>query len=291
MGTAGYVNSLWEKKRVVTEVYKSSVLTEMSEFGVPNKGLEKSVALVQYEPYWCGGLGMLDKVEFGHVSCKHTAVFPTYFLSYKRLTPPQGGAEAGSAVQVHGDSDVGKTYGACATPSPKCTDGQIREWVERQHLLGGSQKWVQRGGRKTFNTSDDTFTITPSLNEDATLVKHHAMSFTDARARAAEEEPWRRRNIGASASLQGPPSLSVAFPTILQVPPLLGALGLLMVTIGISVGVTISTGGDCCKSRRTADNSDSEEDTDVLAAKSPMAREIWLARNLTESACRSSVGP
>jgi hypothetical protein len=198
--TTQYVKNLWEKSSVVTEVYKSSLLTEdlgkigelpgaqsmiseMGQFGEPNTDLEKVAALVEYSPFWCGGGGPLSGYSrfskllaqgselagrVGHVRCQHLAAFPIYLLGIGRsppaLDPPVTPEMASLAAP-------GSALLACTTPSASCTDGQIREWIERQLKLGGVQRWVQFGGRETFDNSDDTFNIEPSLAQEARVVQ------------------------------------------------------------------------------------------------------------------------
>jgi len=165
--TAAYVRSLWDDYKVVTEIYKSSVMTENKAFGIPNQGLEGLGVLVKYKPQWCGGLGALGhlnplaNLDIVHLSCHHMAVFPMYFLGYgqqaARLVPDTRVAQAqpGSAI-----SD-------CSTPSAGCSDGQIRQWVERQFAVEGQQLWSQAEGSSTITSSDDAYELEPSLADEA----------------------------------------------------------------------------------------------------------------------------
>mmetsp|Transcript_85711 Transcript_85711/g.239582 ORF Transcript_85711/g.239582 Transcript_85711/m.239582 type:complete len:510 (-) Transcript_85711:178-1707(-) len=173
--TAGYVKSLWDTKQVVTEVYKSSLLTEMKLLGEPDKELEKLAALVLYHPTWCGGLGPVTSEmfgQFGNLDCRHGAVYPLYFLSFGVPPPPLTPSVSVKAMP-------GSAVTNCSTPSPSCTDFQVWEWVRRQHSLHGAQKWEQLSGRNTFDVSDDEFGLTPALgqNGDAdTMVEESANS-------------------------------------------------------------------------------------------------------------------
>merc|ERR1712014_343205 len=54
--TAGYIKNLWETKQVVTEMYKSSVLTENELLGEKDRQLERLATRVIYKPQWCGGV-------------------------------------------------------------------------------------------------------------------------------------------------------------------------------------------------------------------------------------------
>jgi len=153
--TAGIVKSLWENNRVPTEVYKSSVLTELDFLGAPDHALEGHSVLVHSDPAWCGGLGPItDKPlgEFGNLECKHCAPFPSYFLQYGHPAPTL--VNMGQNVQ-------GTVLVSCPTPSSTCTDDEIGKLAERQHILVGKQRWEQQTGFGTFTTSDDTFALTP----------------------------------------------------------------------------------------------------------------------------------
>merc|ERR1719230_2427426 len=54
--TTGIVRKLWKDKHVVTEIYKSSPLTQKESFGYPAEDLEGLATVVHYEPTWCGSL-------------------------------------------------------------------------------------------------------------------------------------------------------------------------------------------------------------------------------------------
>lgn len=167
--TAVYVKSLWEDYKVVTEVYKSSVMTENKAFGVPNEDLERQTVVVKYEPHWCGGLGALGNLnplanlDIMHLSCHHLAVFPMYFLSYGQPSPQV------IPAQLAGQAQPGSAISTCGTPSAICTDGQIREWVERQIAVEGRQVWTQAQGEKTITSSDDAYKLEPTLEDEAQL--------------------------------------------------------------------------------------------------------------------------
>mmetsp|Transcript_45868 Transcript_45868/g.127249 ORF Transcript_45868/g.127249 Transcript_45868/m.127249 type:complete len:576 (+) Transcript_45868:103-1830(+) len=172
--TAETVKSLWETRQVVTEVYKSSVLTQKEAFGYPAEELSHLATLVIYTPRWCGdgGTGALAVAgqmvgqmvgqtpgEMPHLRCYHDAVFPAYFLQFGlspgKLNPPS----------PQNDALPGSALASCSTPSSACNDLQIRQWVERQQAgdVDGSQRWDQVTGMATFNLTDDTFELTPSL--------------------------------------------------------------------------------------------------------------------------------
>ncbi|CAE8629379.1 unnamed protein product [Polarella glacialis] len=186
-----YVQKMWDSYKVVTEVYKSSVLTEsdgesaysqlksmvksgasgglqdtlVGTMGGGNRNLplERMAALVEYKPDWCSGVAGMSG-DMAHLGCRHCAVFPMYFLSFGRqpapVNPPpiaQNSALPGSALR------------SCVTPSAACTDGQVREWVERQFALQGGQAWTQVAGESTFDLSDDSFAVNPSLDDNFQL--------------------------------------------------------------------------------------------------------------------------
>merc|ERR1712151_748445 len=52
--TTEIVRKLWTDKHVVTEIYKSSPLTQRESFGYPAEDLEGLATVVHYEPTWCG---------------------------------------------------------------------------------------------------------------------------------------------------------------------------------------------------------------------------------------------
>eukprot|EP00418_Pyrodinium_bahamense_P076490 CAMPEP_0179054808 /NCGR_PEP_ID=MMETSP0796-20121207/22977_1 /TAXON_ID=73915 /ORGANISM="Pyrodinium bahamense, Strain pbaha01" /LENGTH=563 /DNA_ID=CAMNT_0020751443 /DNA_START=103 /DNA_END=1792 /DNA_ORIENTATION=- len=164
--TTVIVRSLWDQYKVVTEVYKSSVMTEHKAFGIPNEDLEKLGTLVRYKPHWCGGLGalsslkMLANLDIMHLNCRHDAVFPLYFLSYGQSAPPV------IPAQLVGQAQPGSAISTCSTPSAMCTDGEIREWVERQFAVEGSQEWTQASGTDTISSSDDAFKLEPGLQDE-----------------------------------------------------------------------------------------------------------------------------
>lgn len=155
--TTGFVKSLWTSKQVVTEIYMSLVLTEMDEFGVPDFDLQQNSVLVKYDPGWCGSIGPLYHTDVAHVTCRHHAIMPNYFMSYGYPAPaalpasPPGLGQTGSAAQH------------CQTPSARCSDGEIREWYARQLALSGQQAWTQSTGLLTFDLADDTYTIAPGI--------------------------------------------------------------------------------------------------------------------------------
>jgi len=242
--------------KVVTEVYKSSLLTELEKFGAPNQELANFATLVLYEPHWCGGMGMPEKVEeFRHLECKHIAVFPTYFLNYK-LAPPRLSAPLQDRDM---EAEAGSAVKACLTPSSTCTDGQIREWIERNILLGGAQKWVQQSGKSTFNTSDDTFELSPGLDQSAEGVKRHAMSFATVRAQSAEEPWWQHR------------VKELVVPTLF----LLGCGTVL------GVGVRVGCGFARRKVSEELSGSSDEENVGSVIAKQPMVRDLRTGRAST----------
>merc|ERR1712187_169228 len=103
--------------------------------------LETLSALTIYQPDWCGGLGPINTqslAQFGHLYCKHSSVIPHYFLEYGELSPS---LSVGQPVLE-----------SCPVPSSVCTDMELRELVDRQHMVAGQQQWKQEAGIDTFDT-------------------------------------------------------------------------------------------------------------------------------------------
>jgi len=139
--TASIVKRLWEIRGVVTEVYKSSPLTELT-----------LTPLV--------GLGHVDHA----LECKHCAVFPLYFLQYGHPAPPLT-----AGTRHLGIDPVFKT---CPTPASSCSDEEIQRLVQRQNMLGGRQRWEQATGFATVDVSDDTFSLLPDETVDLSKEAH-----------------------------------------------------------------------------------------------------------------------
>lgn len=184
MQTADTVAFLYDQKNVFTEVYKSSPLTEMSQYGVPNTPLDDYAALVQYNPNWCGGLGSFASWDLSHFSCRHDAAIPVYFLGFSApprpimapppLTPPN----PASAIAT------------CPTPSASCGTADIWQWVKRQRHLQGQQKWVQTEGINTVAVTDDVFSLAPDIATAANAQNSAANEFIEV---AAPPLPKRER--------------------------------------------------------------------------------------------------
>jgi len=163
-------------------------MTEHKMLGLINKPLDAMSVLVNYKPNFCGsfvfgnfGAEMLNEIDIMHLSCRHMAVFPLYFLSYGQPAPPLepkmvGGAKPGSALTN------------CTTPSASCNDGQIREWVQRQTAVEGRQRWVQVEGSYSLGTDDDTFSLRPGLDEEAKLDPGGAANLLVMRAAKSDTE-------------------------------------------------------------------------------------------------------
>jgi len=166
--TTGIVRKLWNDNHVVTEVYKSSPLTQKEAFGYPAEDLEALSAVVDYIPTWCGNLPseMISSVtgDMQNLGCYHAATMPYYFLQYgmspRMLNPPP---PTNNAV-------IGSALYSCSTPSSTCTDLQLREWIERQVAVNGKQRGGQQTGMDTFNQSDDSFKLTPDLMQASEMV-------------------------------------------------------------------------------------------------------------------------
>eukprot|EP00929_Paragymnodinium_shiwhaense_P015111 TRINITY_DN123129_c0_g1_i1.p1 TRINITY_DN123129_c0_g1~~TRINITY_DN123129_c0_g1_i1.p1 ORF type:complete len:562 (+),score=104.32 TRINITY_DN123129_c0_g1_i1:67-1752(+) len=155
--TASTVRQLWDKSHMMTEIYKSSLLTQKPAMGYPNKELAEVGTVVLYKPNWCGGdSGLLTEVA--HLQCYHNAIIPLYFLRFgiqpAPLNPPQ----------VLPDVMPGSAIANCSTPSAACSDLEIREWVDRQNQVDGTQLWQQTTGQETFDPMDDSFALAPALN-------------------------------------------------------------------------------------------------------------------------------
>mmetsp|Transcript_57465 Transcript_57465/g.126183 ORF Transcript_57465/g.126183 Transcript_57465/m.126183 type:complete len:596 (+) Transcript_57465:95-1882(+) len=260
--TAVYVKSLWEKHGVITEIFKSSVLTELSEFGVPNEDLERLATLVEYEPHWCGGLGPLSRADIGHLQCRHCAAFPLYFLAYGRPSPPI------LPRMPPNVSEPGSAASTCATPIASCGDDQVADWVKRQHHLDGKQKWTQAAGAETFDTGDDAFKLTPSLQFEAMLgASGRANDFVlrapklsavvgSTVATSSSGEPWQ-------AAVQ---HLRIAGP-ISRV-PILSVVVVLSGVIGLSCIVSGVRGSDLGQRRYCTTGSGSDSDDDDTTVRS-----------------------
>jgi len=273
MALPGYVGNLREKYGVVTEVYKSSAYTEdmnqlfpeglmnqinqvgsvkeiVTQLGEANHELEKVATVVQYQPDWCDSKstinskfstianhlpGVFEKVsEFDDLECRHAAVLPLYLAGYG-LPPPRLTSQAATAI----DGQPGSAIEGCATPSATCTDGQIKEWVDRQKSVKGIQRWTQSGGKSTFECIDDTFSITPELNEKNDEVVILAAT---ERPPQASQEPWWH--------LQGAVSKVAAF----------GAMGLLALAV---LGISVRLGAGLYRHACSGDGSDSDDWKDL----------------------------
>lgn len=185
--TVQMVEHLWSSKKVVTETYKSSLLTEKSAeespyselkslvengmggvektlvgtlaSGMKAEDLERASTLVKYEPEWCGGVGANEYGDVEHVACRHSAVVPMYLMSYGRAPPPQTPLPAEKAAP-------GSALGSCMTPSAACTDDQLRQWVQRQlDMAPTRQMWDQSFGQNTFANIDDAYILDPSIKQ------------------------------------------------------------------------------------------------------------------------------
>jgi hypothetical protein len=173
--TASVVQRLWQESRVVTEIYKSSELTQNDRLNNPNVDLSKLGTLVIYKPTWCGTetgavstvIGLAGMPTTTENSCYHAAMFALYFLHFGLMpsalnpAPPTVTASVTSALR------------ACPTPSASCGDDQLREWVDRQNVthVAGGQRWTQATGMDTFNMSDDSFTLMPPLSGTSEVVE------------------------------------------------------------------------------------------------------------------------
>ncbi|CAJ1357570.1 unnamed protein product [Effrenium voratum] len=186
--TVEFVQQMWKSKRVVTEIYKSSLLTEKSAedspyselknivengavsgfehtlvgnlaSGMREEDLERSGTLVKFEPDWCEGVASNTMGDVEHVGCRHCAVMPMYLLSFGSAPAPISPAPTERA-------EPGSALSSCMTPSASCTDGQLREWVQRQlDMQPTRQSWKQIAGQDTFRESDDGFLLDPSIEQ------------------------------------------------------------------------------------------------------------------------------
>jgi hypothetical protein len=183
------VQTLWKDFHVAVEVYKSSLITERSTFGIVNSELENKTALVRFHPEWCPGIaqslvtGMAQAVTGGSTTwadydCPHMAVIPMYFLSLTRPPPPVM-MSAGLSYDASLASP-GAALQNCSTPSASCTDCAIREWMEQQNAVPSSQVWEQKGGRNTFTLSDDNFQLLPTPGPEDIVVRKDAVEYCAA---------------------------------------------------------------------------------------------------------------
>mmetsp|Transcript_74346 Transcript_74346/g.150985 ORF Transcript_74346/g.150985 Transcript_74346/m.150985 type:complete len:203 (+) Transcript_74346:10-618(+) len=179
---------------------------------------------------------------------------------------PLDGAEMGSAARD------------CPTPSATCTDSQLREWVERQLLLGGTQRWVQKAGRDTFDTTDDAFALEPKLGLEGALSE--GGEFTVASDPVPEARAVVERSTPRFIVVADPEAGSGPLPAALKVwpPPtsaLLGAFLLICAACAACAAACVS--GRCCLFRRKQTSGElTESDEDVamtrMSPRSPMVR-------------------
>lgn len=119
--TGDIVKKLFIAGKAVTEVYRSSLLTENMWLGNPEDAMNKYASLLVMQPDWCGNIMALE--------CRHCAVVPLYFLR----------APENASIVYRQDN-----------PPMSClTD-------EATGSLVGLQ-WDQLGGKKTWDRADDTF--------------------------------------------------------------------------------------------------------------------------------------
>jgi len=296
--TVEFVKNLWESKNVVTEVYKSSILTEggsgesnsaVSQLkklvqngaaasaedalvgnlasGSQNGDLERAATVVKYEPDWCsgvvGGSMVSSSGDVKHIGCRHCAVMPLYLLGFGRVAPDLqpapslGIAEPGSAIR------------SCETPAASCTNGQVREWIQRQLVLQRDQSWNQVGGQNTFDGIDDTFTVTPTLEETAQL------GLTTA------------NSIVLSTALELPPANQVPLWLQILTSPLF-LIPAVAVCIGSIVGTVICV-------LRSDGSEDSEEEQELTGSRkdAPSGYEGLIAENGSDASflTAGSAGP
>jgi len=190
--TTQYVKRLWQKHGVVTEIYKSSAMTEHKMLGLVNEPLDAMSTFVKYKPNFCGSFGfgnfkieMLNEVDIMHLTCRHMASVPLYFFSYGQPSPP-----VEPAMRV-GNSQPGSALRNCTTPSASCSNGQLRQWVQRQLALEGRQHWVQTAGSYTLVTDDDTFELRPGLDEEADVDPGGAANSMILRAAKSDAEIYK----------------------------------------------------------------------------------------------------
>ena len=203
--TVQLVQHLWKSKNVVTEIYKSSLLTENSAeespymelksimengaltglektlvgtlaSGMREKDLERSGTMVQYQPDWCNSVGTDTYGDVEHVACRHCAVMPMYLLSFGRAPPPQNPRPTERA-------QPGSALVSCMTPSAACTDDQLRQWVQRQlDMAPTRQMWEQNYGQNTFDGMDDAYQLDPSIKQGFQLGLRSANSLVQQTA-------------------------------------------------------------------------------------------------------------
>lgn len=169
--TADTVGQLFQKYGTVTEVYRSSGGEDFKNIGLTswNPHLEALAAVVHVVPDWCGGAAksMISKLSellrqdvlgnSAHMECRHDAVFAMYFLGIDHESPVT------TNMPLDLEAPNTTAVGGCPTPSAKCLDRHIEQWVKRQLSVDGGQNWVQNGGTSTIDVSDDTYELLPGL--------------------------------------------------------------------------------------------------------------------------------
>lgn len=145
LATANYIGALWERKRVITEVYRSSQPGTRGEFLEPTTSLARPQALlVNYVPDWCGG--------FSSEVCAFHAVQLLYFLGFR--APPAPLLPVGN-VSARGSF--------CDVPSASCTDAELRALIEQQVSQGSTRRWLQAAGQATLEVTDDAYVLEGGL--------------------------------------------------------------------------------------------------------------------------------
>lgn len=148
------VDRMWETHGVPTEVYKSSALTEMSIYGEPDHHLERVSTMVTYSADFCGELGghFGERLKFigqlGNLGCRHTAIFPVYFLLYNKPALKLVDDDGKSAKPI---------LDSCPVPSSSCSNADLKQLVKRQYMMSGKQSWKQVEGMSTLALEDDAF--------------------------------------------------------------------------------------------------------------------------------------
>lgn len=148
------VSELWQKG-VVSELYKTSLLTETRALGDAVLELETMSTLTILHPAFCYGHAM-PRI-FG-MECQHCAAAPLYFM---RMDGADLGTLDDASLQNLGSQGDASSQ-KCSIPGPTCTDDQIRDLIinQNQRISRGKRLvWEQVDGPLSVDTFDDTFRL------------------------------------------------------------------------------------------------------------------------------------
>jgi len=270
---ANYVKALWQKRRVVTEIYISKVESDKESQQVMNERaqviLEENAVLVKQNPQWCYALG-------GDENCKHRALMSIYFLSFADVPPPLEGSP--------------ETRGMCKVPASSCTDPQLRALVEQRAAeveAGGiatKLMWEQRGGEASWSFDDDTFALMGAFPQVQDITLDPGIEQQVANSHVLAQREWglkRRWDLGPAAGLSSK-----------QLHLGLGVLGSLVMIpgfamLGFSVGRFVMGGWSRPRNSRSSFEELQDEEREAATGG---AEEGCAGGSLPISACIRSVG-